>query len=1333
MGACEMKSIISIILFLVHYLPVFANQDISVINSDKNSIVIEYTPSYDDTSVITIGSSKFIKVSFFDGYLENPEAFGTPALQIKKLNVGVPSEFGNTIQVLASDYKELSGSISPVAKMQMKNGAVNYVYELNEKYNTSINKDLVSFSDFGISRGLPIQIINIAPVQFNYETKKIRMYTRIVFRINYAVSNSGSQAADEDDLLKNAVINYNTAKNWIKKTSTLNKTAVINSVLAEGKWFRFEAPEEGMYRIDRNTLSQMGIDPATVNPATIKIFNNGGIELPEQLSLPRPSDLQENAIFVQGQDDGKFDEGDFILFYGRGIQFWDKDSSGNVKRYFHNYSAKNLYWITSGGAPGKRMRLKTSVADPPLIVQNTTKGYASWEEDKSKLQESGRLYLGDEFGENSTRSYMTKLDGIIPNSKIDYLYNFASRSERTSTVVVRENDAEISRGTIRGVGVGNLDNPFENRGYFVRSTASTITTLPEDRSVLKFDYVSSGSPSIGYLNFFEIYYNKYLRAANGQLLFFTADTTGVVQYELSGFPSSNLKVYDITDYHDVQMVSGEYISGGDCIFKINESSRGSKYLAVENAAYKTPVNIQSIGNSNLHGIQTGAKFIIITPTVFREQADRLKNHKENDIKVKISTVVVNVEEIFNEFSGGINDVSAIRDFIKYAYDNWQIKPEYVLLFGDGDYDYKNIENLNLNFIIPYESQESYSYLGSYVSDDFYARIVGEDPVIDLAVGRLNILSAEEAKPVVDKIIKYETQKDFGPWRNLVTFVADDGPAAGGIDDSPPDLHTGQSEFLANNVLLPYFDQAKIYLALYPTVQTAIGRRKPAVNKAIVEAINEGTLVLNWIGHGNPDVWAHEYVFEKSTTIPQLTNENYFFLTAATCDFGRYDVPGVQNQSSTELMINKPDGGSIGTFTASRTVFSSDNAAINNSFYNNLFIRDTLNLVRPVGKSYFITKLNKFNTNDLKFHLFADPTLRLAAPENPIAIDSINGVAIDSAIQLKALSAMRINGSIHRSDGSEASDYNGEALISVFDSERTIVIKEMFNRQVFVQGGVIYKGRVSVTNGKFIAEFTVPKDISYENKNGKISTYVFNENTDGIGYTKNIIIGGTDSTIINDGKGPEINIAFDNDLSENSYIVSPNFELNVKLEDQTGLNTTGSGIGHKLQGILNGNENEPIDFTNYFVGDLNAGGKSGVIKYKFNGIELGDYNIQIKAWDVFNNFSSSERSFTVVNGDNVVLRDVFNYPNPFSSITTFTFQHNLPEIVDVKINVYTVSGRKIKVLEQLNSSEKFVKVDWDGRDEDGNIAANGTYLYKIIVSTSDGKYKEEVLGKLSIIK
>jgi len=333
------------------------------------------------------------------------------------------------------------------------------------------------------------------------------------------------------------------------------------------------------------------------------------------------------------------------------------------------------------------------------------------------------------------------------------------------------------------------------------------------------------------------------------------------------------------------------------------------------------------------------------------------------------------------------------------------------------------------------------------------------------------------------------------------------------------------------------------------------------------------------------------------------------------------------------------------------------------------------------------------------------------------------------VNVKALSSVKITGRVSTKTGTDT--YSGEGIITVFDSERIIHLNDI-NFDMVDQGGIIFRGRVTVDNGEFGTSFTVPKDISYENKNGKVIAYFFNDDIDGVGFTNNIIVGGTDSTNVNDGSGPDIEILYD-DETESSYLVNPNFKLRVKLFDDTGLNTTGLGIGHKLEAILNDDEQNSIDLTNYFVGDLNSGGKSGEVNYNFSSLEPGEYKIKINAWDVYNNLSSKEDFFTVVDDNNLVIREVYNYPNPFSSNTFFTFQHNLNDPLKVKIKIYTIAGRVIKEIEKRNVEEKFVKIEWNGRDDDNNRLGNGTYLYKLIVETENGNFKDNILGKMAVIR
>ena len=298
-------------------------------------------------------------------------------------------------------------------------------------------------------------------------------------------------------------------------------------------------------------------------------------------------------------------------------------------------------------------------------------------------------------------------------------------------------------------------------------------------------------------------------------------------------------------------------------------------------------------------------------------------------------------------------------------------------------------------------------------DDFFARIDGNDSRVDIALGRLNIQSSSEARIAVDKIIDYETTHEKGIWRNLITLVADDNMTTAGQEGN---WHTPQSETLANVIIPESFDISKIYLAAYPTVLTALGRTKPGVYDEIINSINRGTLIMNYVGHGSPELWAHERVFVKSSTIPLMKNDKYFFLTAATCDFGYYDIPGLQ--SATEVLVIKESSGSIGAFTSARPVYSFENAALNEAFYSSLLRtpRDTMNLPIAVGKAYMKAKLigSGNQTNDDKFHLFCDPSLRLNIPQYPANIDSVNGQNLSVDVQIKALSNTKIDGVIKKS-------------------------------------------------------------------------------------------------------------------------------------------------------------------------------------------------------------------------------------------------------------------------------------------------------------------------------
>ncbi|MEE9432138.1 MAG: type IX secretion system sortase PorU, partial [Melioribacteraceae bacterium] len=1238
------------IVFLFLYSAVIAQKDFKILSSSESQLIVEYTPIYTDTAKIKSNSTNYLSISFFDGHTNFSEKIGTPQVQFRKFNIGVPDELGNNIRVLSSKYSTIDGKIIPTPNMKKENGFPSYEYAESSEYNNFSNPELVTFGDYGLVRDLSIQTLNVFPIQFDVNENKIRLYSKIVFQVTFGKSRT-QNSVESSELISDAVINFKTAKQWGAKSKTLKK-GIRNSVLATGDWFKFEAPQEGIYKIDKSYLSSIGIDVNSVDPRTIKIYNNGGYILPWGVDDERPIDLVENAILVNGETDGKFDDGDNILFYGRGVDFFEFNSKQKkILRNKNWYSKQNYYWLTFGGTNGKRMSTQQSDSAPADFTQTFTDAFKFIDDDKQNLIGSGLINVGDDFT-SSKRSvtYSNMLSELIDGSEIDYSFAFVNGSGNSNSLSIDENGTRIFSGSVRG------ESFYSYGGRLVKSIKYT-GNLPDKRSVLKFTYNPTGISDKGHLDFLEIKYKKSLSATDNNLGFYSGQDIGKIEYNIKGFSSSDITVLNISDYSNVAVLNTS-INGGQFTFKANEiDTLRSKYISLTSDQFKEPTKAIKIENSNIRGITRGTKYIILTHKNFKDHAERLVNYRSSEAQFKAISQFIVIDDLYNEFSCGSLDPTVIRDFLKYAYDNWDIKPEYVLLFGDGDFDYYDLLGKGLNFIPTFQKKESLKELKSYPYDDFYSRISGSDKKADIAIGRLNVTTTDEARIVVDKIIKYETKIDKGLWRNTITLLADDGLTSHGDDGN---THTRQSETLSKSHIPASFQKNKIYLSNYKTAQTGLGRRKPDVNNAIIDAMNNGTLIFNYIGHGNPDVWAHEGVFERSISIPQLRNDRYFFLTAATCDFGKYDDPNLQ--SATEEMILMENAGMIGALSAVRPVYSNSNADLNENFYGHLFgEKDSLGFSPPIGNVYFKMKRDRTNENDEKFHLFGDPLVRLNIPKLPVTIESVNNNNLNQDVQIKALSQVTIKGKVRNGDNT-ISQFSGEGIVTVFDSKREVHLDDI-NYDMEVQDAVIFRGRVSIENGEFATSFTVPKDISYENKNGKIVAYIFNDEFDGVGSTSNIIVGGTDTTNINDKKGPEIEILYDEEEIQSSYLVSPNFKLRVKLFDKTGLNTTGTGIGHKLEAILNDDKQNSIDLTNYFVGELNSGGKSGEVNYIFSSLKPDEYKIKIKAWDVFNNFSSSESFFTVVDDSKLIVREVYNYPNPFSSNTYFTFQHNLTNEVN----------------------------------------------------------------------
>lgn len=1103
--------------------------------------------------------------------------------------------------------------------------------------------------------------------------------------------------------------------------------SLYRSQFATGTWIRITVNETGLYRLDRAALQSAGVEPSGFqNMASFRLFGNGGQPLPEDLTAPRPEGVTEIRRHLDDRDgDGIFDPEDGILFFGRGTTLWQYTPGAGYAHVVNPYSNDNVYFLTYGGAAGLAMDSVTSLNDPSPAVATRVGGMTFVEEETINLLHSGRSWVGQLLNSQvRSRTYQTPLPGVDPAFPVTYRIAVLGRTSRTESFVVREGSQVLGGPiTIVPVSLTSLETNYAHVPAPV--TYVQNVTLTGEQSNLQIEFQTLNGE--GWVNWFEIFYRRRPEASNDMLMFPTPDTTANMEYRLTGFSSDQTGVFDISRHDSVVRITGiQRPQAGESRFQYPASAGSSRMiLAAGPGAWKTPAGMNIMEPSDLRGSTDGAEFVIVCPAEFREEAERLGLHRrETD---SLSFVVVPMESVTNEFGGGLTDPMAIRDFLAHARMAWTVPPAYVLLFGDGHYDYRNRATTQRNPVPPYESVESIHQINTYASDDLLVRLIAGDARISLPVGRLPVNTPDEARMIVDKIITYDRDAAQGPWRNRVTFVADDGLTSSGDDGS---IHTLQANALAVNFTPAVIDKKKIFIVEYPTVNSSTGRRKPSANEAIIRAINEGTLILNYTGHGNPRVWAHEGVFSAENSIPQLTNaDRPFLLVAATCDFARYDLPG--EVSAGETLVTMRGGGAVAVVTASRAVYSNDNFQFNNTLFTEIFRKESDGRPSRIGDAFFRTKQIYYALNDLKYHLFADPTMRLHLPLNTGRIDSLNGNALLAPVQVRALEKPLIAGGILKADSTAWTAFDGTALLEVFDAPRTVMVPEWNNYQFEVQGSLLYRGEVSVQGGRLQAVIPVPKDISHEGSAGRIAFTAWGALGSVAGFTDRIIVAGSDSTAVTDTTGPLITIYLEDESFRSGDMVNPDPELIVRLFDENGINTSTAGIGHRLQASLSSTSGT-VNLHDHYRGDLDTY-QAGEIRYTLKDLQVGRQQVTVTAWDTHNNVSTEQAWFEVRMASDPDLYNVFNVPNPFSRSTTFTFQRSSTQPVDVEVRIYTVAGRLIAHMNVPAVTERFVSVPWNGRDRNGDDVANGVYLYKIVTRDLTGSNRREVIGKLARLR
>ena len=1080
------------------------------------------------------------------------------------------------------------------------------------------------------------------------------------------------------------------------------------SVLNSGKWVKIQVAEDGIYKLTAADLKKMGFS----NLDKVAVYGYGGWPLDEDFSTTYIDDVPEVAVWRSA---------DYLLFYGKGPRKCEYSSSDKSFIHTNNpYSNYGYYFVSEKETTGRTMEKAASAAGATLQV-TTFDDYVLHEEELVSVNSSGRELYGESFTSTLSRDFTISVPGIT-NDEGKATLSFISRGNGTITMNV-DGNALIS---------GSVSVPSDE--YEVaRELYRERAWMADKGETVKVNigYSTTGHKNV-HLNYFRLQMKRQLKVYDNYTFFRSLSARGnASRFVIQGADASTL-VFDVTDGVNPQQMETS-LNGTELSFSIPASASLREFVVVKPSQIKAPVTVGEVANQNLHALPQQDMIIIAQPN-FTTQAERLAEaHRTKD---NLTVRVVTPESIYNEFSSGTPDATAYRRFMKMFYDRKTSEadaPKYLLLFGDGSFDNRKLtsawKSVDMsNMLLTYQTENSLSSQ-SYVIDDYFGFLDDADnkkslqnKKLCLGIGRFPIRTVEQATQMVDKVISYMENKNTGSWKNNLCFMADDGSNTDGFmtehmefaDQLAGYVESEHPEFLVN----------KLYYDAYKKDMTA--GTYPDVRSGLQKLLKDGLLLFNYTGHGGTTALSDEKVLTQ-TDINQFTYTHLPVWVTATCDFTRFD--DLNTSAGEDVFLNKSSGG-IALFTTVRVAYSRPNFPINDNVIRNLFERNN-GRRRTLGEVMQATKNTLSSVYKLGFCLIGDPAVKMAYPEFGMKVTTVNGQSVDgNSISFKALEKITVEGEVLDASGQLVTDFTGIVNPTVKDSKVTVTCLKNSNKDdspafTFTDyPNTIFIGNDSVRNGKFSFTFTVPKDISYSNLQGKMNLYAVDTESgnEAQGNFDNFIVGGTSDTAETDTIGPEIRALYLNDttfVDGGQVNTTPYFV--AELWDKSGVNITGSSVGHDMMLVIDESTVLSYNLNSYYELLLGEDG-TGIVKFPIPALEPGKHTAEFWVWDILNNSTVRTFTFEVVEGLKPFLFDVIATPGIAREQVTFHLMHNRPESwMRVGIMVYDLAGRQLWKHEESGTSGLFENytVSWD-LTSGGARMRPGVYIYRAAISTDNSK-------------
>ncbi len=1112
--------------------------------------------------------------------------------------------------------------------------------------------------------------------------------------------------------------------------TALNLVHAQTGILESGKWIQLEFKQTGVYKITYNDLKSYGFEVGDFNPKKLHFYAVQG----PQTSLVN-GEIQNSAIeipiFVAGEDDGKFDQSDYILIYKQTVKDYQVVNS-QIQHFNNFYSSKSYGVFGYNAIDGKRLTTKNQ--EFPFVGEliDVTQKVIFHDSDIINPTTMGNYWVGEKLGnETLERTFIERISEKADSVTMRLSLGISMYDDTGSIFV----DVNGSRRML----YLRQNNP-DNEAVYDLSIDISVPKIASNEIRLTLKLNRNNSKSGAYLNFYRIVYQEPIEIIQNQSVIvnqalWSHDTNKIVSV---GAINSNFRFWDVSDAYVPQNLKTFEVNSKTFI-GLADTMMVKKVQSFNVSELTSPLFVRNITNQNLLSEQ--ADMVIISHPDFVDAAKELAAFRQDTSRTNANYIrvkVVEPQQVYNEFSGGQQDLMAFRWYLRALQAKFPSKPlKYVLIMGAASFDMQNRIANNTNFVPIYHSS-GYFKTQVFCLDDvigYFEKGKGDPETTNsnkmaLSIGRIPCRTIAEAKAVVNKIKAYENPKSLGSWRNKITFVTDDVDK----DHSWETIFTNQSENYARSILNAYPNLRinKVYADAYSQVTNGNNQKYPGVSSSINSAMSDGTLMMNYQGHGGEKGWAQEQFLD----IPMINSwkniQNMPILFTATCEFSRFDDPNFQ--SAGELTLLNPNGGAIALMTTTRLVFVSGNSDINNAFWTKFGFPKPDEEMPTLGEMY--TKLKnrpktQYESEDTKFALLGDPSMRLAFPRHLIQIDSINGESVNTFNDtVGAFSVIHLKGHVNERLKGKMSNFNGTLEAEIYDKPSTKFTlnndKAGGEMSFLAENGIIYKGSVSVKNGEFSLYFTVPKDIAYNFGEGRAVFYAQNGETDASGSWK-FMIGGSKKIIEIDSVGPHV-AAFMNDTTfKNGGKVYKNTKFVGRVFDKSGINATGSGIGRDLEIIIDPEtEKEQSFVVNQFFKYDNNSYQRGTIEFELSDLSPGKHMIRCNAWDIYNNSGNGYVEFEVVPGRTFEIMEHGVKPNPSDgqNISFWINQNLAGEDLQIQWKIYNSMGSEIASGSNTEyaATSVFNALVWDGSSNSGNQTNSQIYFYKIQVTTTDGLSK-----------